>query len=294
MSMPFPYVAKWVPNYAAYSSYLTAGEYEASGTGVDVSQLIPGGTDTENLNALNVALLRASSWVDVFCRQVLGATVDLQSGTYRVDGNGLIVVSMANTPIVQVNSIAYGPTPGNLATLTDSTNVWIGEKTVSFPFAGFTGPITPTAYFRADGKQYVQIEYVNGWMNTLTTEDSAEGDSTITTRNTLAALPGLPVTIYDPGNTETAIILSVTGNEITFAQPLLFAHTAGISVSAMPPAVKEAVVQFTSTIIKLRGTGAYVMPSYGQQPSKQELIQAGGLLDYQAGTELLLPFRRAA
>lgn len=294
MSNVFPYTAPWVPDYAAYSSYLSAGEYEASGTGVDVSQLIPGGTDTENLNALNVALLRASSWVDVFCRQVLGATVDLQTGTYRVDGNGLIVVSMANTPIVQVNSISYGPTPGNLATLTNSANVWIGEKTVSFPFAGYTGQITPTAFYRADGKQYVQIEYVNGWMNSLTTVDSSAGDSTLTLRNTLAALPGLPVTIYDPGNTETAIILSTDGNVVTFTQPLLFDHPSGVSVSAMPPAVKEAVVQFTSTIIKLRGTGAYVMPSYGHQPSKQELIQAGGLLDYQAGQELLLPFRRAA
>jgi hypothetical protein len=294
VSNPAPIVAPYVQTLASYSQYLTADEYNASGTGVDVSQLVPGGSDAQNLDALNTSILRASNWADVFCRQVLGATVDIQSGVYRVDANGLIVVYTNFTPIVQVNSISYGPTPANLASLQNFSNVWIGAKTVSFPFAGYTGPITPTAYFRADGKQYVNIEYVNGWANTLTTVDSDVDDTTLTVRSTLAFLPGLPVTIYDPGNTETAIVLSVSGNVITFTAPLLFDHTAGVNVSAMPPAIKEAVVQFTSAIIKLRGTGSYVMPSYLQQPTKEQLIQAGGLSDAQVAEGILLPFRRAA
>ena len=290
--MATPITSPLISTYASRTPYLTPAEYIASPTGVDVSQLVPGGTNQQNADALAQTIARASSGIDSFCRKVLAATLDTQVGTYRVNRDGYILIKLDNTPIVQVNDVAVGIMPGQLSSLTDLSGVWVGRKVISVPIANLNFP--PFGF--GASKLYAVTKYVNGWTNCLLAPPNAAtaGAATITVDNPLGIIPGLPVTIYDPGFTENVTVLSVSGNTVTLTAPLAFAHAVGVSVSALPPYVKEAAVLWTSGLIKTRGDDSYVMPAEGAQPSR--IVGTMGDLgeDFALAADLLMPICRVS
>jgi hypothetical protein len=284
----------YTPSYASRSSYITADEYRASATGVNVSQLVPRGTPQENADALNIAIARASSYADTICRQILAATRDVESGRYRVARTSYVKVPTRFSPIVAVNTINVGFAPSTLAPITDYSNVWVDRKTVTIPMAPAILPAINSALM-ADGRVYVTLEYVNGYANTLSTAPTAAGDTTVAVASTLGIVPGLELAIYDPSATEHMIVESIdeTAKTVTFTTPLAFDHAAGVSVSALPPAIKQAVVLLTSALIKTRGSEAIVMQQLNSQPSSTTKIEGGGLQEVEIAKELLRPFVRS-
>ena len=131
--MAAPVTAPYAPSYATYTPYITPAEYLAEPTGVDVSSLIPGASPAAQNAVLTRVIGRASSWADQYCRKVLAATLDVQSGEYRVFSDGTIRVPVDNTPLIQVTNVNAGYVAGQLTTLTDLSTCRLGKKVVRIP-----------------------------------------------------------------------------------------------------------------------------------------------------------------
>lgn len=283
-----PAVAPYVPAYASRNSYITAAEYEAAPTGVNVSQLVPRGSTQQQADVLNQVIATASAWVDNYCLQVVGATADIESGRYRIDRNGYVNVPVRYTPVVQVDSFQYGPGPASLTAMPDLSNVEVGRKVLRFPLWSVNW--SQGSYLVA--QVYGITQYVNGYANSLLAANATAGSTTVTLNSTLGVVPNLPLTFSDPGTTELAYVSSVTGNVVSLSTPLASAHNAGVSVGALPPVIKEATILLTSALIKTRGAEAIVMGNLRAQPSQTTKIEDGGLEEIDLAVEMLLPFRR--
>lgn len=302
--MAAPVTAPYAPSYATYTPYLTPAEYLAEPTGVDVSALIPGANAAAQTAVLTRVIARASSWADQYCRKILAATLDVQSGEYRVHGDGTIRVPVDNTPLIQVTNVAMGLVAGELIDLTDLSKCRLGKKVVHIPTAqvmtsGLWSAFTAAAQARR-GCVYADTTYINGYAHGLTATASLAGATSIQVNNTgLGIVPGLPFTIYDGtangANTEQVIADSsyqFGSSTVPLASPAQKDHGAGCSASALPGFVREAVICFTSALIKTRGSNSYAMPSGPRQQMKVEQLLPGAGEDIDLGMELLEPLRR--
>ncbi|MEC5149229.1 hypothetical protein [Cryobacterium sp. GrIS_2_6] len=287
-----PASALYVPTYASRSPYLTPAEYLASPTGVNVSQLVVGGTPQQNADALSQTIARASSLADDYCYQILGATLDTQAGRYRVSNEGTLKVPLAFTPVIQVTNVSVGPQPSMMASLPDLSNVWVGRKVTEIPILAMSFPMPGATSRTASGYLYAAVTYVNGYANSVLTAATNGGATTILVDSTLGVLPGMQLTIHEPGVSERVNVLSVTGNTATLAAPLVNLHSAGANVSALPEAIKQAVVLLTSALIKTRGSEALVMSSMRGQPAKTAKVEDGGLEEIDLAVEWLSRHRR--
>lgn len=284
--------APYATSYTASTPYITAAEYMAAPTGVNVSQLVPRGTLEQNMDALESMIARGSSFVDQICNQVLCATIDVQSGTYRIQSGGMLRVPTTFSPIIAVNSIRVGVSPSTMSEINNMNEVWIDRKVVSFPIDTFRLLPTYTSAV-SNSRPYVEIEYINGWANTLTTSASAAGDQSVQLKDPFAMTTGTQLYFSDPGKSEDVVVESIVGNTVTFTAPLKFAHDANVSVSALPHAVKQAAILCTSALIKTRGSEATIMASMAApHPNRTSGSEDGGMQEIAIARQLLKQFIR--
>lgn len=284
------------PTYASRVPYITAAEFLAAPTGVDLSALVVGGTVQQQQDALVQVIARASSVIDTFCRKVLAATVDTQAGRYRLR-DGIIRIPLDNTPIVEVLSIQVGSQPSNLTAMGDLSNVWIDKKTISAPV--FPSPLSqapwistsPSAAWSSD-RVFAVVSYVNGFANCLLAGTVTAGASTMTVNDATGIVPGLTMTVYDSGVSEQVMVASITGETVTITGVFQNTHAAGVAVSSLPPAIKQAAILITSGLIKTRGDDAFLMPEVGGQESGVAAIAGHAGEDFDLAEGLLIPYGR--
>lgn len=282
--MATPVFAPYAVTYSSTTPYITAAEFNAGGTGVDSNSIVPGGTAAANSDALNQIIAQASSMADTICHQVLAATLDTQSGQYRIQG-GMLHIPTSFSPIISVNDIQLGVSPDSVTPLTSLQGVWIRETVIDVPVPRSIG--APLPGFRKD-RIFAVVQYVNGFANAITTDLSGVNSTWIDVDQALGVVPGMQLTLSDPGQTETITVATVNENRITASAPLAYQHTVGVSVSALPPAVKRAVILLTAALIKTRGVDAIVMPQLGGQPSQITNLNSGGAQGLTAQAEALL------
>jgi hypothetical protein len=88
-------------------------------------------------------------------------------------------------------------------------------------------------------------------------------------------------------------VLSAAGTALTLTAVTAFGHAAGVSISALPPDVKQAVISITSALIKSRGSDAVVMQSLrGGGGQTATAAESGGLEDMDIAIDLLKPYAR--
>ncbi len=293
--MSTPVVAPWVPTYATYTSYVTVADFLAEPTGVDTSQLIPDGTYDANKAALARVIARASSQADNICRQVLAATVDVQTGVYRIQSDGTIGIPVPYTPLIQVNAVRVGYSPANLTVVPDLSAVWFEQKVAWVPVGAALSMSRGVARFVPGGRVYAQMTYVNGHANTLTAAPVSASAPSLTVANPLGVFPGLPMTVYDSASTEPIVVdasYTLGSATVPLASPLRFAHGEGVSVSALPPFVRDAVFLLTASLIKTRGAEAVVMGAIRDEPARTQQTTPGGTTEYNDAVALLQPLRR--
>lgn len=303
MTNPPPAIAPYVPTYASYTPYITVDDYAAEPTGVDWSQLVPGNTDMAvQRAALARVIVRASAEADNLCGpKILAATVDVVAGRFRIQSDGKIYVPVEFIPTVMVLSVSIGSAPNAMTEMTDLSGIWPGEKVVEIPVGGgglaVPGmPLPAPGYARRSGWVYVRMTYVNGWAHDTLSSAASAGDRVITPVSTVGIVPGLPMTVQDGAGTESVTVASwyIPGlANVPLAGPLGFDHAPGVTVSALPPVVRDATILLTSHKIKTRGAQAIVMGSAGSQPSRSQKIDPGGSSEYAEAKELLAPFKRA-
>ena len=300
--MPAPYST----TYTARVPYLTNAEFTNAPTGVDVNQLIPAGSPQAQTAALTQTISRASNWADLICSQVLACTQETETGEIRADRYSRWILHPKQWPIVDLLACSVTPINGGQAIALTVSQAWIEESRIVIPTTGTlasssVGPLQLGAAGRGQ-QAYVNFTYLAGWPNTTLTSAVVAGATTIPvasavgiygTQATQFITAGTVLTIYDGASQEMVQVTAVAGNVLTLSVGLTYAHAAGVSVSALPPAIKQAATSLTSALIKTRGSEALVMESLRSGPRKVEgLGEAGAIEDVEIAIDLLDPFRR--
>jgi len=278
--------------------YLTIAEFKQAPTAVDVDDLVGGGTQAINDQELTNVIGRASSWIDSYCGQVLASTTDTEAMRARVDRRGFLMVHPRYSPITELVALSYGSLPSNMASVSAST-AWIENQSIVIPLQGmstaFMGPIQFSGNYSTSQEQFISVTYVNGYANTVLTASVSASATSLPVVDLAGFLPNNQFQVYDGSSTElltvAASFVAVSGpGSLPLARPVAYPHLAGISVSALPPAVKQAAIYVTSAILKARGNATLVMGSL--TPSTIQTANPAAANDLAAAWDILRPFRR--
>jgi hypothetical protein len=276
--------------------YITVAEYKQAPTAVDIDDLVGGGSAALNDQELANVIARASSWVDAYCGQVLAATTETETFRARISRDGMLRVHPRYWPIIEVVSVSYGSLPSNLSPVNLST-VWIEQQAVVCPLAGMTsqflGPIDFSGSYQPTAEQFVSMTYVNGYPNALLAANTSVSATSLTVNDATGFRAGMQFVIYDGTGTQLCTVAStytLNSTTVPLTSALTSAHTAGVSVSALPPAVKHATICATNMILKARGTSAIVMDRL--TPTNIQNFSQASFNDMEQAKQLLEPFRR--
>lgn len=278
--------------------YLTIAEFKQAPTAVDVDDLVGGGTQAINDQELTNVIGRASSWIDSYCGQVLASTTDTEAMRARVDRRGFLTIHPRYWPITELVSLSYGSLPSNMASVSAST-AWIESQSIVIPLQGvstaFSGPIQFSGNYSTSQEQFVSVTYVNGYANTVLSASVSASATALPVTDLAGFLPNSQFQVYDGSSTELLTVASsfaaVSGpGSLPLASPVAYTHAKGISVSALPPAVKQAAIYVTSAILKARGNATLVMGSL--TPSTIQTANPAAANDLAAAWDILKPFRR--
>lgn len=288
-------VANNVTTYASHTPYLTFDEWNTAATAIDIRDLIPGGTTAQQQMAVQNSIERASSWVDRICHTVLAATTDTHSGRFLVNRWGNVRIPLPRKPVLEVSVVMVGSRPSTMTALASLVDADIGPTGVlDVPVMSWTPPTASPDYgyggIGPGSRPLVAVTYVNGFPNTSLTSTATAGASTVTVANSLGVYPGTGLTIYDvtSGAEQVTVAPSfVAGStSVPLVSPLVYTHAAGISVSNLPPVVKEATILLTSALIQTRGDDAIVLDSMDSPAKVSGGYGANAEAEYLAG-ELL-------
>lgn len=291
--------------YQNRSVYLTPTEVKGSAiaSAVDFTQLIPGGDLRAQDVALEQLIVQASAEADQFCLGAigtLGATVNTESGRYRTNRQGQIIVHPAFWPILEVRTFSSGTAPGMTTPITvTNSNCWIEQRqfVMTATNASWTsqGPTDLSALgYRTGDYQFIEYTYVNGFFNQFLSAQAAAGASSITVPSVTGLYATSSVTIYDGSVSENVQIASSwngTSTTIPLTAPLAYSHGIGTNVSALPPTVKEAVIHLVVAKVKARGQGGFVLNEIGE-PTMVSSRTETSYEDHARGMALLEAFKQ--
>jgi hypothetical protein len=135
---------------------------------------------------------------------------------------------------------------------------------------------------------------VNGYANTLIASATALATS-LTVTNGTGIVAGLHLKIYDGMYSENVVVASTYtfgSTTVPLTTALVYTHTAGVSISALPPAIKEATILATTAMLKIRGDASMTM-GIGTMPVTDSTGVGQNInSDMTMAMELLKPYRR--
>ena len=282
--------------------YLTTTEYRNAPTAIDIDNLVFNSSDPDVQDSeLANVIARASSWIDTYCNQILGATTETETQRSRISPDGTIKFHPRYSPIIALTDFNYGNPSTNLIQAQDCSVAWIENSQIIFPYASSSSLVTsmgPLQFgFPSTSGQtvYLKYTYVNGYANTLIATATAT-QTTLTVTNGVGITAGDTLKIYDGMYSENVTVGStyVFGSTtVPLTSALLYSHSAGVSISALPPAIKEAAILATTSMLKVRGDSSMTMaigtqPNYTGTPVIAENIGN----DMAMAMDLLKPYRR--
>lgn len=285
------------------SSYLTVAEFKQAPTSIDYDNLVTGSTDpaVQDAELANV-ISRASSWIDTYCNQILGATTDTETQRVRLRGDGTLAIHPSFNPVVALTNLQWGfrPNPQGLTVYPDCSYAWIENQSIIVPFAGISlayssqGPLEFGLPSAPRQQLYVQYSYVNGYTNALLNANVSAGATSITVTDASGIVAGDMLNIYDGSKTERVTVNSsytFGSTTVPLVSALQYAHTKGIAVSSLPPAIKQATILVTTAFIKQRGDASMTMQvSNIVERSQPDSDNSDG--DIAEAKRLLQPYRR--
>ena len=294
------------------SPYVTIPEFLAAPTWLDNQDLIPGGTENQQLAELGNVLLRASGWAERIAEQPLRAHTVIWQDRYPVDKWGNIYIVPPHNPVRQLNALAYGSDFQNLSLMTNlAAQTWVeDQKTIivsQVPGGGaYLGSLQFGGTRPGVDQVYVQFSYVAGYCSTTLTAAANAAASQLTladptglqaavTGGLVGTIPGSIARIWDPGFEEAVQVSPswTSGNPVLLASALANSHAAGAGVSELPPEVHQAVIELAVGLL-MREDVSEEEP-YGNTPFGPTVRQstsggkAGGLIDH--AREVLLRYR---
>ena len=280
--------------------YLTLDEFKNAPTAIDIDNLVfnsqdPDVQDSELMNVI----ARASSWIDTYCNQVLAATVETEQQRSRIKADGTIRLHPRYNPIIALLTFNYGNPNTQLQSLPDCSIAWIEDSQIIVPYASASttyssqGPLQFGFPTSPRQEVFLNYQYVCGYTNTTIASATAT-QSSITVANGIGFIAGQMLKIYDGMYSENVTVASTYtfgSTTVPLVSALQYTHNAGVSISALPPAIKEAAILVTTAFLKVRGDSAMAM-AITTRPGGG-LDQADKLGDEIAlAKQLLVPYRR--
>lgn len=243
--------------------YLTAAQFIAYPTWLDLDNLVPGGAAGLQTDALNDVLLAASTWAVGECSNMPLHAHYVQNERLRTrpSNSGRIYIKPRDIPVRAITALSWGCDPSALTavTLPDST-MWVEDgREVSFVPGGgvaqFTGPAIQFGSPALPGSQvYVNWSYVPGFPSTLMPAGVSSGASSVTVADPAGILPGDVLRIYDVGASEALTVASTyapaiptvppTATAIPIAGTTAHAHAAGTGITGMPRQLLQAIYAY--------------------------------------------------
>ncbi len=251
--------------------YLTVPEFKQAMSG----QLLTAFDD----NALAELLDECSAWADEQCMQKLEATQDTETlmlwppgrrALWRSDGT--IHVTTQFSPIILVTQLELSFDGVNFLPVNWTVQVKTRQSFLAFP-AGLT--ITPSSPYGSP-TTWLRFTYLDGYPNCFLTEMESATETEIDVDDPTGIQPGQVLHIFDAGvgsaaqEDVTVAANYVAGTlTVTLAAGLRFAHAANTRISALPPAVKNAVAINASEHIDVPGRRQVVVDPSGAMHSVQ-------------------------
>jgi hypothetical protein len=306
------------------SPYVTPEILTAAPTGISWSTIPPGRnvTDAQRYAEQSNICARATAMVDLYCNQVLRATLDnevLRGPGFRVrvlngSGNGRAILS--RWPVIGVSSIQVAASnifPHQWITVPD------GYYEPDVPPIGLYGTVAPAG--DAQGGQAIiiapgyvnwcngrdgivlSIDYYNGWPHCGLTTAAEAGTTTLVVDDTtgwaitsaFSGVTGATGTIYDAGQQEvvqvTATSTASGPGTLTLASATAFSHAAGVIVSTLPQSVIWAATMYGASVALTRGSTATTVQSIPGASSSTGGVKSASDMTGDAQT-LLNPFKR--
>jgi hypothetical protein len=280
--------------------YLTVQEFKDAPTAIDIDNLVFNTIDPDAQDAeLANVIARASSWIDTYCNQILGATSETEQQRSRIRPDGTIRFHPRYNPIIALTQFKFGTDFSQMVTYPDCSNTWIEDNQIIVPYAwsyqNYTsqGPLQFGFPYSQQAEVFLNYTYVNGYANSEVVTAVA-GQSTLTLKSGIGITAGLMMKIYDGFKSENITVADsyVFGSRtVPITYPLDYDHNPGISVSALPPAVKEAAILVTTAMLKVRGDNSMTM-AVGTLPSQATPQTQNIGSDMGMAMDLLKPYRR--
>ncbi len=247
--------------------YATAAEFENWPTGLNVDDLIPGGTPQQNAAQLALVMQDASGFADQLTFQPQYARQVTQTRQVTPDQYGRLRVRTPQFPLVAIVSAGY-----------KNTSI---EAYNTIPLIGITVLVDANKHeWFADDRWYgpsgwgrrpalVQYTAVLGYPNALLTADAAAGAGVLDLDDVTGIAIGDTLTGYDGPSMEVVFASAVTPSgaptqvngiqqqpgTVTLSGVTLYAHNAGVRVSELPGAISTATILIASYFIKGRRAG---------------------------------------
>ena len=160
---------------------------------------------------------------------------------YGVPANSAI--RLPKSPTQAITNFGYTDGLGNPQTLTSSqyTLTAYREPAVVIPVYGTTWPVTQI------GLDAVQITYQCGWPHTTSTAGISAGANQVVTPASMAGIGGINGTVLqvDSGSVQEFVKVTATTGT-TFTATFAQSHLAGCIITAVPQAVREAILLIVS------------------------------------------------
>lgn len=282
--------------------YLTLKEYKNAPTAIDIDNLVFNSSDPDVQDSeLTNVIARASSWIDTFCNQILGATKETETQRARISSDGYIKWHPRYSPVIALTDLWYGNPSTNLYHASDVSSAWIEDQQILYPYASMSTLLTSQGPLQfgfpsTSGTQvYLKYTYINGYANTRIVT-AVQGALSLIVESGLGITVGQQLKIYDGMYSENVTVADtyVFGSTvIPLETPLIYSHDSGVSISALPPAIKEACILATTAMLKIRGDSSLTM-AVGTLPTNVSTgnIQQNIGSDMGMAMDLLKPYRR--
>lgn len=290
-------IAPSLPSTLFTVPYLTVADYKVAPTGVDLSSLLPGATAAQRDAALAQLIVRASGLVNFAAQQNLAATTDTEVGRVTMNRAGEITVQTHCWPIVEVQSFKLGADPSSMTAVTLTGFCFIEHSafTITQPSLSLVTNQGPLQFqsIAPNMRAFGQWVYVNGWPVTTLKTAGTIGQTSIVVQDSTGVHVGTLLVIYDAENTETVTVTAEPlGSQTVACTALTKAHaTVGVTVSSIPAVVREAAIQMTSGLIKLKGNQAMAMRSISSTEPEPKAKSVSGTADITQAAWMLQPFK---
>lgn len=226
-------------------AYVTYDEFRQHPHYLDLDNLLVGRAEELQRSTVREALLFASTWADTELDMPLGAHVHTEYARCSPDRHGRLKHHPEHAPVVAVASLAVGNTPDDLEDVTNPST-WTEQQGRMLIAFGPSGPTLTGLQFgtpMVTGELLTRWTYVAGWPATQLRDPAAAAAATITVRNPVGITAGTVLRLWTPGKEEAVTVASIAGLVVTLATPLVSAHDAGMSCSALPPDARLAVIK---------------------------------------------------